>query len=78
MEFAAAALGKRFRYYSIITMVLLIGFGALSGADGPKIAGNLPTPLIGVWERINIGVFMFWIVVLAIVLLRSSGWSLRY
>ena len=39
-------------------------------AGGGRIAANLPTPLIGVWERINLGVFPFWVVVFAIVLLR--------
>jgi hypothetical protein len=70
--FGAAAFGKRFRLYSIATLLLLSFFGALTGMDGPKIAANLPTPWIGVWERINIGVFMLWVVVLAIVLLRAE------
>jgi hypothetical protein len=34
------------------------------------MVANLPTPLIGVWERINIGVFLLWVVMLAIALLR--------
>ncbi|AEW00894.1 hypothetical protein A4D02_13115 [Niastella koreensis] len=70
--FGAAALGKRFRLYSIITLVILIGAGAMTGIDGPKISANQPTPWIGIWERINIGIFLFWIVVLAIVLLRAE------
>jgi len=68
--FGAAAFGKRFRLYSVATMVILIAFGALTGMDSPRIAANLPTPWIGVWERINIGVFLLWVVVLAIALLR--------
>jgi hypothetical protein len=71
--FGAAAFGKRFRLYSIATMVIFVAFGALTGLDGPRIAANLPTPWIGVWERINIGVFLLWVVVLAIVLLRAQG-----
>jgi hypothetical protein len=70
--FGAAAFGKRFRLYSIATLLLLSFFGALTGMDGPKIAANLPTPWIGVWERINIGIFLLWVVVLAIVLLRAE------
>jgi len=66
--FAAVALGKRFRLYSIATMVMLVAFGALTGMEAPGLEANLPTPLIGVWERIGIGVFMLWIAVLAIVL----------
>ena len=68
--FGAAAFGKRFRLYSIATMVILVAFGALTGLDGPRIAANLPTPWVGIWERINIGVFLLWVVVLAITLLR--------
>jgi hypothetical protein len=37
---------------------------------GPRVAINLPTPLLGVWERINLGVFLLWVVVLATVRLR--------
>ena len=70
--FGAAAFGKRFRLYSIATMVILVTFGALTGLDGPRIAANLPTPWVGVWERISIGVFLLWVVVLAIGLLRAE------
>jgi hypothetical protein len=70
--FGAAAFGKRFRLYSIATMVILVAFGALTGLDAPRIAANLPTPWVGVWERINIGVFLLWVVILAIALLRAQ------
>lgn len=72
MGFGAVALGKRFRYYSIVTMAILLAFGTLTAMDAPGIAENLPTPWIGIWERINIGVFLLWIVVLAIILLRTE------
>jgi hypothetical protein len=72
MGFGAAALGKRFRFYSIATILILLVFGALSSLDAPRIQADLPTPWIGVWERINIGVFLLWVVVLAIVLLRRE------
>lgn len=52
--FGRAALGKRFRLYSVATIVSFVVFGALTGIDAPGIAKNLPTPWIGVWERINI------------------------
>ena len=68
--FGAAALGKNFRVYSTATMVVLVGFGALVGMETPSVGANLPTPWIGVWERINIGAFLLWVVVLAIALLR--------
>ena len=37
--------------------------------EAPRVGASQPTPLLGVWERINIGVFLVWIVVLAITLL---------
>ena len=73
--FGAAAFGKRFRIYSITTMLIVIASGILTGMESPGIAANLPTPMIGVWERISIGVFLLWVVVLAIVLLRERTGS---
>ncbi len=71
--FGAAAFGKRFRLYSIGTIVILLAFGFLTGLDAPRIEANLPTPWVGVTERINIGVFLLWVVVLGIVLLGVQG-----
>ena len=71
--FGAAAFGKQFRRYSVATLVILVGCGVLTGLDGPRIAANLPTPWVGVWERINIGVFLLWVVVVAITLLHRSS-----
>jgi hypothetical protein len=70
ISFAAAAFGTRFRLYSIATLVVLAAFGALTFLDAPRIAANLSTPWIGVWERINVGVFLLWVVVLATMLLQ--------
>lgn len=69
--FAAAAFGPRFRRYSMATMLVLVVFGALTAADGPQIAAHQPTPWIGVWERISIGAFLLWVVVLAGAILRN-------
>jgi hypothetical protein len=71
--FGAAAFGKWFRLYSVATLVFLISFGVLTGIDAPRIAPDLPTPWLGVWERINVGFFLLWIVVLAMTLLRARG-----
>jgi hypothetical protein len=72
MTFAAAAFGDRFRYYSFASLAALIVFGVLTFVDAPGIAANMPTPWLGLWQRINIGVFLLWIVVLATVLLRDK------
>lgn len=69
--FGAAAFGKRFRLYSIASIVVLLAFGALTFLEAPGVQANLPTPWIGLWERINITVFLLWVVVLATVLWRT-------
>jgi hypothetical protein len=65
MGFACAALGKRFLYYTLATIAIVLVFGALTGIQSPRIPENLPTPWAGITERINIGAFLLWVVVLA-------------
>ncbi len=69
----AVAFKKWFRIYSVATLMILIVFGALTAKDSSGIEQNLPTPLIGIWERINIGIYLLWIIVLAIVLLSREN-----
>lgn len=68
--FGATAFGSRFRFYSIVSGAVLVAFGALTFLEAPRLEANLPTPWIGLWERINISVFLLWVVVLASVLWR--------
>jgi hypothetical protein len=71
--FAASAFGKQFRLYSIATIVILLVFGAWAGLDAPRIEANLPTPWVGVKERISIYGYMLWVTVLAVELLRARN-----
>jgi hypothetical protein len=77
MGFGATAFGKKFRLYSIVTILVSLLFGALGGAAAVGIATNLPTPWLGVYERICIFSYLLWIAVLAIALLRTPMDSLR-
>jgi|SRR5215216_1555254 len=70
--FGAAAFGMWFRLYSIATFLMLLVGGVLTGLDQPRLEPNLPTPWMGVWERIAIFAYMLWVVVLAIALLRAQ------
>lgn len=67
----ALAFGRYFRLYSAVTLLLFLGFGALTVLESPRLAANLPTPWIGVWERITIGVYLLWVISLARRLLRE-------
>lgn len=72
MGFGAAALGKEFRFFTIAIFVVFITFGILIGTEAANIPKNLPTPYIGIWERINIGAYMLWVIVFAVALLRRQ------
>jgi hypothetical protein len=71
--FGASAFGRRFRLYSVGTLLVVVVFGTLAGLDGPRIAANLPTPWVGVTERISVFAYMLWLALLAIGLLREQG-----
>ena len=70
--FGATAFGRRFRLYSIASIVVLLAFGGLTFIEAPQLQANLPTPWIGLWERINISVFLLWIAMLGAVLWRTG------
>lgn len=79
MFLCARALGKRFMFYTIATVAVILVFGMLTGLQGPNLPANLPTPGIGVYERINIGAFLLWIVVLAVELWPHKGaWEAQH
>jgi len=71
LGFGAGGFGKRFRFYSLATLFVVFACGAWTGTYAPAIQGNLPTPWVGVWERINTNAFMVWITVLAMALWRA-------
>lgn len=73
MVIAAAASGRKFRLYTYGTIAIFLIFGIFTAADAPGIPKNLPTPYIGIWERINIAAFMFWVTVFSVVLLKRES-----
>jgi hypothetical protein len=50
----------------------VLGCGAWAGTFAPGIEANLPTPSVGVWERLNTDAFMIWIGALATALLGDA------
>ena len=67
----AFVFGPRFRVYSVATLLVSALGGALTGLYIPRMVENLPTPWMGVWERISIFSYLLWSVVLATRLLRE-------
>jgi hypothetical membrane protein len=70
IAFGATVLGRRFRLYSIASILVVLVFGALNAMDAPRLGANEPTPWMGIWERISIYGAMIWIAVLGVALLR--------
>ena len=66
----ATCFDTAFRWYSIATMVVMLGFGVWAGMDGPAIAQGLSTPWVGVKERICVYSYQLWFLILALTLLR--------
>lgn len=59
-----------FRLYAIASLGVLVVAGGLAGRLMEDIANNLPTPWLGVFERINAYTLFVWMEVLALLLLR--------
>jgi hypothetical protein len=68
---SAVAYPGWFRPYSIVTLVVMIGFGMASGIVIQGIEQN-DTPWAGAFERVNAYVLMAWLVVLAVTVMRRS------
>ena len=68
----AAALGKWFRIYSILTLTVVLACGGLTGRLSAGITGGEATPWLGLVERTSIGAWLVWLAVLAITLLREQ------
>ena len=70
--FGATLFGRAFKLYSILTILLMLVFGYITSLDAPNLQANLPTPMIGIWERICIGLNLSWIIVLSIFFLIKT------
>jgi hypothetical membrane protein len=77
MGIAASTLGARFRIYTIVTIIVALGFAAWSLVEAERIEQGLPTPWVGVKERIFWYGYQSWYAVLALRLLRQQSASGR-
>jgi len=72
MWFGSKSLDKPFRFYSVVSIGALVILGTWTAMEAPKLQHNQPTPWLGVIERMLILIFLLWIVVLAVLLLRTK------
>lgn len=70
--YGASVFGKSFRILSVMIVLIFLLFGMLTTIESRGLAANLPTPHVGIWERINIGAYMVWIIVFALMLMRRN------
>ena len=68
---ASAPRDDWFRFFSLATISTIVIFGVVSAMQGPLVTANLPTPWLGVTERIAVYAFLAWMVVFAVDRLRA-------
>jgi hypothetical protein len=69
MGLAASALDRRFRLYSIATIVTMLAFAGWSAMNAAAIEQGLATPWVGIKERICFYSWHLWYIVLSLTLL---------
>jgi hypothetical protein len=77
LGFGSGTQGKCFRLYSILTILATLVFGALVGTQAPQVAAQLPTPWMGIMERVSVYSPMIWMLVLAVLLLHEENKQAR-
>lgn len=70
IAFAAFALGRGFRRYSLATIGVMMLSGWWAALDAGRIEAGVATPWVGAVERVSFYSWHLWFLVLAIVLLR--------
>ena len=68
--FGAFALGRRFRRYSLVTLLTITALGLVTVPYGARLAAGQSTPGFGIVERVVIYASLLWVAVLAAALLR--------
>jgi hypothetical protein len=74
---AAAALGRRFRIFSIATLASVLFFGALFSMKTPNLESGDLTPWMGFLERAMLGGWLVWMSGLAVTLWLRNRAALR-
>jgi glycerol-3-phosphate acyltransferase PlsY len=73
MGFGAAAFGRPFRIYSLVSVATVVTFNALALGYAPEVAAGQPTPWMRLYERLAFSAYFVWLSVLAVVLWRRPA-----
>ena len=73
MTTGASAFCRGFRLFSILTMLAMVVAGGVVGTQISAIAQGLPTPWMGLVERVSVYAPSLWMTVLAVMLLRENA-----
>ena len=75
LQFAVGAWLVRgwFAIYSLVSLAVCLGAGAVVAAMASRLPAGEPTPYMGLAERVNLGTWLLWMAVLGIVLLRPAA-----
>jgi len=68
----AGSFERGFRHYSAATVGVMLIFFLVTMRDVPNVAADLPTPYMGLSERISMAAWLLWIAVFSVKLLRTS------
>jgi hypothetical protein len=77
MVSGAGAFGRRFRLYSAASVAFMLLFFVITMLDVPNVAANRPTPFMGLNERLCMAVWLAWMAVFSLRLLRDTGAPIR-
>lgn len=69
----AFALGRRFRTFSLVLLIPMAVFGALTFIYPARASAGEPTTWLGIIERVSIYGYLLWIAVLSVALFRRSS-----
>jgi hypothetical protein len=73
MAFSAAALNRRFRVYSLISLAVVLVFNGLAAMYVSEAAAGEALGIIGLFERIAFSAYFLWVVVLTVILWRRRA-----
>jgi len=72
VDLGARATGAPFRRYSIGTIVVLLISAVLIAREAPRLGARMPTPWLGIEERVTAYASVLWLLALAVALFRRG------